>query len=36
MYLDVARFFNIHPMGETATHPIVLFFGRGAVFLLLA
>ncbi len=23
MYLDVAKFFNIHPMGETATHPSV-------------
>ncbi len=36
MYLDVVWFFNIHLMGEHATHPIARFLGRWALLLLLA
>ncbi len=36
MYLDVVRFFNIHPMGETATHPIARCLGHWPLLLLLA
>ena len=36
MVIDVAGFCNIHQIGGSATHPIVRFFGRLALLLLLA
>ena len=36
MNIDVPGFFNLHPMGENATHPIARFSARLALLLLLA
>ena len=36
MVIDVERFYNTHPMGEKATHPIARFLGRWSLLLLLA
>ena len=36
MNIDVLGFFNLHPMGENATHPIARFSDRLALLLLLA
>ncbi len=36
MYLDAAKFFSIHPLGETATRPSVRCLGHWPLLLLLA
>ena len=36
MNIDVPGFFNLHPVGENATHPIARFSARLALLLLLA
>ena len=36
MNIDPPGFFNLHPMGEYATHPIARFSDRLALLLLLA
>ena len=36
MVIGVARFYDVHQMGEHTTHPIARFLGHGSLLLLLA